>query len=39
MNEIGYCAENDTVYVPEYGEKIWEIKGVNGELKQIIGDL
>lgn len=39
MNEIGYCAENDTVYVPEYAEKIWEIKGVNGELKQIIGDL
>ena len=39
MNEIGYCAENDTVYIPEYGEKIWEIKGVDGELKQIIGDL
>ena len=27
MNEIGYCAENDTMYIPEYGEKIWEIKG------------
>ena len=39
MNEIGYCAENDTVYIPEYGEKIWEIKGVDGELTQIIGDL
>ncbi len=40
MNEIGYCAENDTVYIPEYGEKIWEVKGgVNGELKQIVGDL
>ena len=40
MNEIGYCAENDTMYIPEYGEKIWEIKGgANGELKQIIGDL
>ena len=20
MNEIGYCAENDTMYIPEYGE-------------------
>ena len=39
MNEIGYCAENDTVYIPEYGEKIWEVKGVGGELKQIIGDM
>jgi hypothetical protein len=39
MNEIGYCADNDTVYIPEYGEKIWEIKGVGGELKQIVGDL
>jgi hypothetical protein len=40
MNEIGYCADNDTMYIPEYGEKIWEVKGgVNGELKQIIGDL
>ena len=40
MNEIDYCAENDTVYIPEYGEKIWEVKGgPNGELKQIVGDL
>ena len=39
MNEIGYCSENDTVYIPEYGEKIWEIKGVGGDLKQIVGDL
>jgi len=39
MNEIGYCAENDTVYIPEYGEKIWEIQGVDGELTQIVGDL
>ena len=39
MNEIGYCAENDTMYIPEYGEKIWEMKGVNGELKLIIKDL
>ena len=39
MNEIGYCAENDTMYIPEYGEKIWEIKGVDGELTQIVKDL
>ena len=39
MNEIGYCAENDTMYIPEYGEKIWEMKGVGGELKLIIKDL
>jgi hypothetical protein len=40
MNEIGYCPDNDTMYIPEYGEKIWEVKGgANGELKQIIGDL
>ena len=39
MNEIGYCAENDTMYIPEYGEKIWEMKGLNGELKLIIKDL
>ena len=39
MNEIGYCAENEKIYIPEYGEKIWEIDGVNGELKLIIKDL
>jgi len=39
MNEIGYCAENDTMYIPEYGEKIWQQKGVDGELKLIIKDL
>jgi hypothetical protein len=39
MNEIGYCAENDTMYIPEYGEKIWEMKGTNGELKLIVKDL
>src|SRR6267142_5719673 len=39
MNEIGYCAENDTMYIPEYGEKIWEMKGVSGELKLIVKDL
>jgi hypothetical protein len=39
MNEIGYCAENGKVYIPEYQEKIWEIDGVNGELKLIIKDL
>jgi hypothetical protein len=39
MNEIGYCPENNKIYIPEYGEKIWEIDGVNGELKLIIQDL
>src|SRR3954466_8884748 len=38
MNEIGYCAENGKTYIPEYGEKIWEMDGVNGELKLIIKD-
>ncbi len=39
MNEISYCAENGKVYIPEYAEKIWEIDGINGELKPIIKDL
>ena len=39
MNEIGYCAENGKIYIPEYGEKIWEMDGVNGQLKLIIKDL
>jgi glucose/arabinose dehydrogenase len=39
MNEIGYCAENGKTYIPEYGEKIWEMDGVNGQLKLIIKDL
>jgi hypothetical protein len=39
MNEIGFCPENGKVYIPEYGEKIWEIDGVDGELKTIIKDL
>jgi hypothetical protein len=39
MNEIGYCPENGLTYIPEYGEKIWEIDGVNGELRLIIKDL
>ena len=39
MNEIGFCAENGKTYIPEYGEKIWEMQGVNGELKLIIKDL
>jgi hypothetical protein len=34
MNEIGYCAENNKVYIPEYSKHIWEISGVNGELKK-----
>lgn len=39
MNEIGYCAETDTVIIPEYGEKIWRQKGVDGKLELIIKDL
>jgi glucose/arabinose dehydrogenase len=39
MNEIGYCSDNDIMYIPEYGEKIWEMNGVNGELKLIVKDL
>jgi glucose/arabinose dehydrogenase len=39
MNEIGYCPENGKIYIPEYAEKIWEIDGVNGQLKLIIKDL
>ena len=39
MNEIGYCAENKKVYIPEYRTHIWEIDGVNGELRKIITDL
>lgn len=39
MNEIGYCAENKKMYIPEYSKNIWEIDGVNGELKKIITDL
>jgi hypothetical protein len=36
MNEIGYCPENNKVYIPEYSQHIWEIDGVNGELKKIM---
>ena len=39
MNEIGFCAENGKIYIPEYGEKIWEMDGVNAEPKLIIKDL
>jgi hypothetical protein len=39
MNEIAYCPENGKVYIPEYAEKIWEIDGINGELKLIMKDL
>jgi glucose/arabinose dehydrogenase len=39
MNELSYCAENGKTYIPEYGERIWEIDGLNGELKVIIKDL
>src|SRR5438445_11087707 len=36
MNAIGYCAENNKVYIPEYSKHIWEISGVNGGVKKII---
>jgi hypothetical protein len=39
MNEIAYCPENGKIYIPEYAEKIWEIDGINGELKLIVKDL
>ena len=39
MNEIAYCPENGVTYIPEYGERIWEMKGLDGELKVIIKDL
>src|SRR2546425_1584840 len=39
MNAIGYCAENNKVYIPEYSKHIWEISGVNGGLKKNITDL
>src|SRR5215207_3653444 len=39
MNEIGYCAENGKTYIPEYGEKIWEMDGVNAGPRLIIKDL
>jgi hypothetical protein len=39
MNEIAFCPENGKIYIPEYGEKIWEIDGVDGELRLIIKDL
>ena len=39
MNEIAYCAENGKTYIPEYGEKIWEMDGVHAEPKLIIKDM
>lgn len=39
MNELSYCPENRKTYIPEYREKIWEIDGVNGELKLIVKNL
>jgi hypothetical protein len=39
VNEISWCAENKKIYIPEHGERIWEISGVNGELKLIVKDL
>src|SRR5215510_6861228 len=39
MNEIGYCAENGKTYIPEYGEKIWEMDNPTAQPKLIIKDL
>ena len=39
MNEMSYCPENGKVYIPEYQEKIWEIDGLDGELKLMVKDL
>ena len=39
MNEIAFCPENGKTYIPEYAEKIWEIDGVDGELKLAVKDL
>jgi hypothetical protein len=39
MNEIGYCPENGKMDIPEYSRNIWEMDGVNGQLKKIITDL
>jgi hypothetical protein len=39
MNELSYCPENGKTYIPEYRENIWEIDGVNGQLKRIVKDL
>jgi glucose/arabinose dehydrogenase len=39
MNEIGYCPENKKIYIPEHGEKIWEVDGINGDLKLVVKDL
>lgn len=35
MNELSYCAGNGKTYIPEYGERIWEIDGLNGEWKSM----
>jgi len=36
MNEIGYCAENNKVYIPEYSQNIWEIDGITGASRRFI---
>jgi hypothetical protein len=36
MNEIGYCPENRKIYIPEYSQHVWEIDGVNGELRKVM---
>lgn len=39
MNELAYCPENGRTYIPEYAEKIWEINGLDGELRVVVKDL
>lgn len=39
LNEIGYCAENNRIYVGDYSYGIWEIDGVNGTPKLIMNEV
>ena len=39
LNDIAWCADSKKVYISENGERIWEIGGVNGELKLVVKDL
>lgn len=39
LNQIGYCPDNKKIYVPEQGERIWEVDGVDGEPRMIVKDL
>jgi glucose/arabinose dehydrogenase len=39
LAEIGFNPENGKIYIPEYGRRIWEIDGVNGQMRVVIDDL